>query len=145
MSRALAALLDGAIINVRSSRCPGSSPFSSRPSSTPATQAPASSSPAPASGSRAWALYLIGFWALAGKTLGMHFVGIRLDSPDGRRIGVRRAVRRLFGLVVSVLALGLGLLAIAFNRDRRGWQDRMAGTDVVYVDGFSPESALVGD
>ena len=64
----------------------------------------------------------------------MRFVRIRLDSADGRRLSPRRAVRRLAGLAVSVLALGIGLLGIVFNDPRRGWQDRWARTDVIYAD-----------
>ena len=48
--------------------------------------------------------------------------GIRLESGGERRIGVRRAIRRLFGLVVAVIPLGLGLLGVATAVDRRGWQ-----------------------
>ena len=83
----------------------------------------------------AGALYLVCFWALAGQTPGMRFVGLRLESPNGRRIGLKRALRRLLGTVVAVVPLGLGLLAVATNPERRGWQDRIAQTDVVYAAG----------
>ena len=82
----------------------------------------------------AGALYFVWHWALAGQTPGMHFVGLQLDSAAGRRIGFRRAIRRLFGLVAAVVPLGFGLLAVAMNSERRGWQDRIAQTDVAYVD-----------
>jgi uncharacterized RDD family membrane protein YckC len=89
-------------------------------------------------GAGAWAaagsLYLISFWALAGQTPGMRFVRIRLDSAAGRRIGFRRAARRLIGLVLAIIPLGLGLLGVVFSDDRRGWQDRFAGTAAVYAD-----------
>jgi uncharacterized RDD family membrane protein YckC len=78
-------------------------------------------------------LYLASFWALAGQTPGMRFVGLSLDSPGGRRIGVRRALRRLIGLAAAVIPLGAGLLAVTLNPERRGWQDRIASTDVVYI------------
>jgi len=42
-------------------------------------------------------------------------------------------VRRLVGLVLAVLPLGLGLLGILIGDRRRGFQDRYAGTDVTYV------------
>jgi uncharacterized RDD family membrane protein YckC len=86
-----------------------------------------------------WALYLISFWALAGQTPGMNFVGLQLDSDVGRRIGFRRALRRVLGLVAAVIPLGAGLLAVALNNDRRGWQDRIGKTDVVYVE--DPDTA----
>ena len=73
------------------------------------------SAPAIAIGAVAWvvagSLYLVSFWALAGQTPGMRFVLHRLDSQDGRRIGLRRAVRRLVGLVLAILPLGAGLLS----------------------------------
>ena len=88
-------------------------------------------------GAWAWivagALYLVSFWALAGQTPGMRFLGIRLESGGERRIGVGLAIRRLFGLVVAVIPLGLGLLGVATTVDRRGWQDRIAHTDVLYT------------
>jgi uncharacterized RDD family membrane protein YckC len=80
------------------------------------------------------ALYLTSFWALAGQTPGMRFVGLQLDSDVGRRIGVKRAIRRVLGLAAAVIPLGAGLLAVALNKDRRGWQDRIGKTDVAYVD-----------
>jgi uncharacterized RDD family membrane protein YckC len=89
-------------------------------------------------GAGAWAvagsLYLISFWALAGQTPGMRFVRIELQSQLGRRIGLRPATRRLLGLVLSILPLGLGLLGVVFSDQRRGWQDRLAKTDVIYAD-----------
>jgi uncharacterized RDD family membrane protein YckC len=96
------------------------------------------SAPAIATGAAAWviasSIYLTSFWALAGQTPGMRFVRIQLDSEDGRRIGLRRAMRRWIGLVLSILPLGLGLLGVVFSDDRRGWQDRFGGTAVVYAD-----------
>jgi uncharacterized RDD family membrane protein YckC len=96
------------------------------------------SAPAIAIGAGAWivagSLYLTSFWSLAGQTPGMRFVRIRLDSEEGRRIGLRPAVRRLIGLVLAILPLGLGLLGVVFSDDRRGWHDRFAGTEVLYAD-----------
>jgi uncharacterized RDD family membrane protein YckC len=84
-------------------------------------------------GSFAWLLvvsvYLCGFWALAGQTPGMRFLGIRLDE---RRLPLGRAFRRLIGLGLSFVTLGIGFLGIAFGEGRRGWADRMGGTEVVY-------------
>jgi hypothetical protein len=38
----------------------------------------------------------------------------------------------LVGLGLGVLTLGIGFLGIIFDVRRRGWQDRLAGVDVVY-------------
>jgi uncharacterized RDD family membrane protein YckC len=84
-------------------------------------------------GSTAWlaigSVYLLGFWTLAGQTPGMRFVGIRLSDP---RLPLGRAIKRLIGLGLSVVTFGLGFLGIVFGEQRRGWEDRLGGTDVLY-------------
>ena len=83
--------------------------------------------------------YLLTFWSLAGETLGMRFLSIRIEDYDGsRRLGFRRAWRRLCGVVLAAIPLGLGFLGILTRDDRRGWPDRRAGTDVIAV---NPEIA----
>jgi uncharacterized RDD family membrane protein YckC len=100
------------------------------------------SAPAIAIGASTWilaaSLYLMSFWALSGQTPGMRFFRIRLDSAVGPRIGPRRAVRRLVGLVLAILPLCAGLVPVVFADDHRGWQDRLAGTDVLYTAGGPP-------
>ena len=82
--------------------------------------------------------YLIGgsffaaFWALVGQTPGMRFLSIHLDADGSQEIGLRRAVKRLFALPLSLLPLGLGFFAIMLSPKRRAWHDRIAGTTVVY-------------
>jgi uncharacterized RDD family membrane protein YckC len=88
-----------------------------------------------AAGSFLWlvvvSVYLAGFWGLEGQTPGMRFLGIRLSE---RRLPLRRAIRRLIGLGLSVITFGIGFLGIVFGEGRRGWADRMGGTEVVYDD-----------
>jgi uncharacterized RDD family membrane protein YckC len=92
-------------------------------------------------GSTAWlalgALYLVGFWSLAGQTPGMRFVGVRLDQP---RLPPRRAIRRLLGFGLSVATFGIGFLGIVFGERRRAWEDRFSGAGVIY-DERRPEPA----
>jgi uncharacterized RDD family membrane protein YckC len=84
-------------------------------------------------GSTAWvtmgSLYLLVFWALAGQTPGMRFLGIRLSSG---RLPLRRGFKRLLGLYLSVVTLGIGFLGIVFRETRRGWEDRFSGVDMTY-------------
>ena len=75
---------------------------------------------------------LVAFWALVGQTPGMRFLSIKLDHRGTDEIGVRRAIARLFGVLLSLGAAGLGFLAILVSPTRRGWHDRIAGTRVVY-------------
>jgi uncharacterized RDD family membrane protein YckC len=98
------------------------------------------SSIAIAVGSTAWlsfgAVYLVGFWSLAGQTPGMRFLGIRLEE----RLSFGRGVKRLIGLGLSVLTFGLGFLGVVFGAQRRAWDDRLSATGVVY-DERRPEPA----
>ena len=92
-------------------------------------------------GSTAWvaigSFYLVSFWALAGQTPGMRFLGIRLGAG---RLPFGRCLRRLLGLYLSVVTLGIGFLGIIFRQNRRGWEDRFSATDVIY-DERRPEPA----
>ncbi|HEY0280103.1 MAG TPA: RDD family protein [Solirubrobacterales bacterium] len=88
-----------------------------------------------AAGSFLWlvvvSVYLAGFWGLEGQTIGMRFLGIKLSE---RRLPLRRSIRRLIGLGLSAITFGIGFLGVVFGEGRRGWADRMAGTEVVYDD-----------
>jgi uncharacterized RDD family membrane protein YckC len=108
-------------------------------------------------GSAVWlslgAFYLIAFWSLAGQTPGMRFFGIRL-GVEGRGLPPRRSLKRLVGLVLATIPFGLGFLGILFDERRRGWQDRLAGVDVLYEareaavapwSSFEAESPAAGD
>jgi len=77
------------------------------------------------------AVYFAFFWAFEGQTPGMRFIGIQLEHEGTPEIGVRRAFRRLWATVLAVIPFGLGLLPIAFRDNRRGFQDRVSGTDMV--------------
>jgi uncharacterized RDD family membrane protein YckC len=96
-------------------------------------------------GSTAWlsfgAVYLVGFWSLAGQTPGMRFVGIRLEEE---RLPPRRSLRRLVGLGLSVLAFGIGFLGVVFGEQRCAWEDRFSAAGVVYDD-RRPEPAPWSD
>ncbi len=135
VSRAVALLIDGAILNAAFLALSG---VVTLVASLAFGAGGDASAPAIVIGAGAWAvaasLYLIGFWALAGQTPGMRFVRIMLDSAEGRRIGLRRAVRRLLGLLLAIVPLGVGLLGVVFSDQRRGWQDRLSGTLVLYAD-----------
>ena len=86
------------------------------------------------------------FWALVGQTPGMRLLSIHLDGGGSRELGLRRAVKRLLGVGLSLRPAGLGFFAILLSPPRRGWHDRLAGTVVVY-DGTvtrAPWSTLEG-
>jgi uncharacterized RDD family membrane protein YckC len=78
-------------------------------------------------------LYLAIFWMLTGQTIGMRFLGIRLRSVSSDQVRAGAACRRLFGIALAVITLGLGFLGMLFSERRRGLPDRMARTEVLYM------------
>jgi uncharacterized RDD family membrane protein YckC len=82
----------------------------------------------------AWTVYLLFFWSLSGQTPGMRFLAIAVEAEGSRRVGLRRSIRRLVGLGLGILSLGLGFLGILLTARRRGLPDRMGDTEVVYLD-----------
>jgi uncharacterized RDD family membrane protein YckC len=74
----------------------------------------------------------VAFWALVGQTPGMRFLSIHLDAGGSQEIGLKRALRRLVGVLLALIPLGLGFFAILLSPQRRGWHDRIAGTTVLY-------------
>jgi uncharacterized RDD family membrane protein YckC len=74
----------------------------------------------------------------------MRLLSVRLDVDGSREVGLRRAIRRILVVPVSVLVLGLGYLNIVVSPRRRGWHDVAAGTTVVYDhrDATAPWSKL---
>jgi uncharacterized RDD family membrane protein YckC len=86
-------------------------------------------------GSTAWlaleGFYLVAFWSLAAQTPGMRFFGIRLGVA-GRGLPLRKSLRRLVGLFLAAIPFGLGFIGVLLDERRRGWQDRLAGVDVLY-------------
>jgi len=80
------------------------------------------------------ALYFVVSWATSGQTLGKWVMGLRVVAGRGGKanVGVARAALRLAGYAISALPFYLGFLWI-LGPERRGWHDRLARTEVVYV------------
>jgi uncharacterized RDD family membrane protein YckC len=76
-------------------------------------------------------LYQLYFAGMAGQTLGMRLVGIRLICRRGRPPGPSRGLLRLLALVLSVGPAGLGWLWALFDREHRALHDHLAGTYVI--------------
>jgi uncharacterized RDD family membrane protein YckC len=76
--------------------------------------------------------YFVGGWAAAGRTPGMHLLGLRVQGPNGRRPGVLRSLVRLVGLWIAIAIALLGFLPALVDDRRRALQDFLAGTEVVY-------------
>jgi uncharacterized RDD family membrane protein YckC len=79
------------------------------------------------------AVYFTYFWSAAGKgqTLGSRALNIRVVKTDGSYLDYPGAFLRYIGFVVSCVAVFLGVIWAAFDAQKQGWHDKIAGTYVV--------------
>jgi uncharacterized RDD family membrane protein YckC len=77
-------------------------------------------------------LYKVICWRLWGQTPGKWLLGVRVVALGGGKVSVGRAVIRLVGYLISAVPFYLGFFWI-LGPERRGFHDRLAGTEVVYA------------
>ena len=79
------------------------------------------------------AVYFTYFWSAAGKgqTLGSRALNIRVVKTDGSYLDYPGAFLRYIGFVVSCVVVFLGVIWAAFDAQKQGWHDKIAGTYVV--------------
>jgi len=77
--------------------------------------------------------YFCYFWSTYGKgqTLGMRALNIRVVKTDGSQLDLMGAFIRYIGLIVSIACLFIGVIWAAFDGNKQGWHDKIAGTYVV--------------
>ncbi len=76
--------------------------------------------------------YFIFGWMLAGQTVGMALMGVRVVRTNGQFVTLWVAVRRLVGMLLSSI-LFLGYLWVLIDDRRQGLHDKLAGTYVIYA------------
>ena len=83
----------------------------------------------------AWSVgYFATFWSTTGQTPGSRVMGVRVVcARSGESVGLWSAVVRLVGMLLAALPLFAGFLLILVDDRRRGLQDRLARTVVVYA------------
>jgi uncharacterized RDD family membrane protein YckC len=75
--------------------------------------------------------YFTLFHFLAGQTPGEMLVGLRVETTEGEPLVFAQAFLRSVGGLLQLLPVGLGYLVILVSPERRGWNDRLAGTRVI--------------
>ena len=78
-------------------------------------------------------IYFVGGWAWKGTTIGGIVCNLRVAKINGKPLEFPDALGRGIAGVVSLLALGLGLLWVLIEPDRQGWHDKLTDTCVVQV------------
>lgn len=80
-------------------------------------------------------LYFTYFWSSAspwpGQTLGSKLLNIRVIKTDGSELSITQALIRYVGFFISAVCLLIGLIWAAFDPNKQGWHDKIAGTYVV--------------
>jgi uncharacterized RDD family membrane protein YckC len=75
--------------------------------------------------------YFVLFWSTAGQTPGMRIFRLRV-LHGAEPPAVWRSLIRLVGLVLAIIPCFAGFIPVVFDSRRRGLQDFMAGTVVVF-------------
>jgi uncharacterized RDD family membrane protein YckC len=145
VSRALALGIDAAVINIGFF---AASALIALAASVFLADPEGVSTPALALGTGTWlavgSAYLLVFWSLAGQTPGMRFAAIRIVTDGESRLGFWRSVRRLIGLVLATIPLGLGFIGVLLGERRRGLPDVFASTEVLYAEPAASGEAVEG-
>lgn len=80
-------------------------------------------------------IYYVYFWSSAspwpGQTVGNKLLNIRVIKTDGSDLSLVVALIRYIGLVVSILVIFIGVIWAAFDPNKQGWHDKIAGTYVI--------------
>jgi uncharacterized RDD family membrane protein YckC len=80
-------------------------------------------------------IYYVYLWSIAspwpGQTVGNKLLNIRVIKTDGSDLSIVVALIRYVGLVVSILVIFIGVIWAAFDPNKQGWHDKIAGTYVI--------------
>jgi uncharacterized RDD family membrane protein YckC len=77
--------------------------------------------------------YFVGMWAWKGTTIGGLVANLKVVRLDDKPVTIVVALVRGLGAAFSAMVFFLGFFWIAWDRERQGWHDMIAGTVVVRV------------
>jgi uncharacterized RDD family membrane protein YckC len=78
--------------------------------------------------------YFAMFWSTTGQTPGSRVMGVRVVcATGGEPVTLRSALVRVVGMLLAAIPLFAGFLLILIDDRRRGLQDRLARTVVLYA------------
>ena len=80
-------------------------------------------------------IYFTYFWSAnspwPGQTVGDKLLNLRVIRTDGTDLTIVQALIRYVGLFVSFLVIFIGVIWVAFDPNKQGWADKIAGTYVI--------------
>jgi len=82
--------------------------------------------------------YFAGMWGWKGTTVGGIVLGLKVVRTDGTPMNFLAGLVRALAAAFSIFVLFLGMLWIAWDKDKQGWHDRIAGTVVIRTPKSTP-------
>src|ERR1700737_2132656 len=80
-------------------------------------------------------IYFTYFWSASspwpGQTVGDKLLSLRVIRTDGSDLSIVQAFIRYVGLFISFIVIFIGVIWVAFDANKQGWHDKIAGTYVV--------------
>ncbi|HEV3095531.1 MAG TPA: RDD family protein [Candidatus Dormibacteraeota bacterium] len=80
-------------------------------------------------------IYFTYFWSASspwpGQTVGDKLLSLRVIRTDGSDLSIVQAFVRYVGLFISFIVIFIGVIWVAFDPNKQGWHDKIAGTYVV--------------
>lgn len=82
--------------------------------------------------------YFAGMWAWKGTTIGGVVLGLKVVRADGEPVTFLVALVRALAAAFSLVVLFLGFLWIAWDDEKQGWHDKIAGSLVLKLPRGTP-------
>lgn len=82
--------------------------------------------------------YFTGMWAWKGTTIGGIVLGLKVVRLDGQPASFLVSLVRALAAAFSMIVLFLGFLWIAWDVEKQGWHDKIAGTVVLKLSRGTP-------
>jgi len=82
--------------------------------------------------------YFSAMWAWKGTTIGGIVLGLKVVRFDGQPLTFPVALIRGLAAAFSIVVLFLGILWIAWDPEKQGWHDKIAGTVVLKLPKGTP-------
>ena len=80
-------------------------------------------------------IYFSYFWSAnspwPGQTVGDKLLNLRVTRTDGSDLTIVQAFIRYVGLFISFIVIFIGVIWVAFDPNKQGWHDKIAGTYVI--------------
>jgi uncharacterized RDD family membrane protein YckC len=80
-------------------------------------------------------IYFAYFWSSSspwpGQTVGDKLLNLRVIRTDGSDLTLVQAFIRYVGLFISFIVIFIGVIWVAFDPNKQGWHDKIAGTYVI--------------